>query len=163
MIEKRCPHCGEVKASTEFHTNNTKKDGLAGYCKVCSRELYKGYKKTYFDRHPEAHRNTYTKHKDTALRSSKHYRESRLALLWELKTPCVKCGETRKCSIQFHHIDPADKEVNLSNGNIGKERIKVEVKKCVCLCANCHLEFHYIYGHHPDNPKEALEKYLKED
>jgi hypothetical protein len=73
----------------------------------------------------------------------------------------VKCGETRKCSIQFHHINPDDKEVSLSHGSIGKERIKKEVKKCICLCANCHLEFHYIYGHKPNNPEKDLEEYLK--
>lgn len=160
MIEKKCPHCGEIKPTSEFGVNRTRKDGLAGYCKVCSRELYKGYKKTYFDRHPDAHRNAYHKHKEVALKINKKYRESRLELLWSLKTPCVKCGETRKCSIQFHHINPDDKSVNLSNGSVGKARILEESKKCVCLCANCHEEFHYIYGHKPENPEEALKEYL---
>lgn len=161
VIEKRCPHCGQIKSISEFGKNKTRKDGLSGYCKVCNNEVYKVYKKTYFERHPEAHKNAYHKDIERALRNSKNYRQSRLDLLWSLKTPCVKCGEDRKCSIQFHHINPQDKDVNLSHGSIGKERIKEEVKKCVCLCANCHLEFHYIYGHKPDNPEEALKEYLK--
>ena len=158
--EKRCPHCGIVKPTSEYGVNRTRKDGLSGYCKSCSRELYKHYKKTYFERHPDAHRNAYHKHRESALKTSKTYRASRLDLLWSLKTPCVKCGETRKCSIHFHHIVPDNKSVNLSSPSIGKERILEEVKKCVCLCANCHEEYHYIYGSNPENPEETLKKYL---
>lgn len=163
MIVKKCPRCGEVKSASEFGINRNRKDGLAGYCKVCTRELYKGYKQTYFERHPDAHRNAYHRHKDNALRNSKNYRNSRLELLWSLKTPCLKCGEDRKCSIHFHHIDPSTKSVSLSHGSVGKARILEEVKKCVCLCANCHEEFHYIYGHHPDSPIDALKEYLGEE
>lgn len=163
VSEKKCPRCGEVKNASEFGVNRTRKDGLSGYCKVCSRELYKGYKKTYFERHPEAHKNAYHKDKERALVNHKNYRDSRLELLWSLKTPCVKCGEDRKCSIHFHHINPSEKSVNLSHGSIGKAKIVEEVKKCVCLCANCHEEFHYIYGHHPERPIEALNEYLGED
>lgn len=160
MTEKKCPRCGEFKPVSEFGVNRSKKDGLAGYCKSCTHDLYKGYKKTYFERHPDARRNAYHKNKVTAMRGSKNYRTSRLELLWSLKTPCVKCGEDRKCSIHFHHIDPKDKEINLSHGSIGKARIIEEVKKCVCLCANCHEEFHYIYGHKPEHPVDALKEYL---
>ena len=38
-----------------------------------------------------------------------------------------------------------------------------EIKKCVCLCSNCHDEFHYFYGDHPNDPVEALTKYLEGD
>ena len=163
MIEKKCPRCGVVKSSTEFGVNRTRKDGLAGYCKDCSREMYKGYKNTYFERHPDAHRNAYHKRRDQALKNSKNYRNSRLELLWSLKSPCVKCGEERKCSIDFHHIDPTDKKVTLSSPSIGKSVILEEVKKCVCLCKNCHSEFHYLYGHQPENPVETLKEYLGEE
>ena len=164
MIEKRCPHCGEVKSSTEFYANNSRRDGLAGYCKVCQKELARvRYRKTHAPKRKLTDREHYAKHKEQHLKNHKRYREGRLQFLWSLKTPCVKCGETRKCSIQFHHIDPSEKTVDLSNGSVGKSRMVEEIKKCVCLCSNCHLDFHYIYGHHPDKPKEALENYLKEE
>ena len=35
-----------------------------------------------------------------------------------------------------------------------------EVKKTVCLCANCHKEFHHFYGIKPLNPVKDLEEYL---
>lgn len=163
IIEKKCPHCNTVKPVFEFGVNRNKKDGLSVYCKACTRELYKGYKQTYFERHPDAHRNAYHKNKDRALKNSKTYREARLELLWSLKTPCVKCGEDRKCAIDFHHIDPTTKTVTLSSPSIGKSTILQEVKKCICLCKNCHAEFHYLYGHQPENPVEALKKYLGEE
>lgn len=39
--EKRCPHCGETKPATEFHTNNQISDGLHTRCKPCTREYRK--------------------------------------------------------------------------------------------------------------------------
>ncbi|MFF0317534.1 endonuclease VII domain-containing protein [Micromonospora sp. NPDC005252] len=34
--EKACPQCKRVLASTEFHRDRRRKDGLAFYCKVCA-------------------------------------------------------------------------------------------------------------------------------
>lgn len=158
--EKKCSRCGVIKPVSEFHRNASRKDGLSAYCKSCTSNLYPNYKKAYRAKQPNAYVNEYKNHRDRALRNSKNYRKSRLELLWSLKTPCAKCGETRKCSIHFHHIDPSRKEISLAHGSVGKARILEEVKKCICLCANCHEEFHYIYGHQPEHPIESLEEYL---
>lgn len=80
------------------------------------------------------------------------------------KKPCQKCGEQRLYLIQFHHIDPATKKFGISDGLL-KRKIEIceeEVKKCVCLCSNCHDEFHYFYGANPEDPVNALKEYLKE-
>lgn len=161
MIEKKCARCGEIKSVSEFGKNRSRKDGLNVYCKSCVSKLYPAYKKSYYERNPNVHKKRYYKDKERSLENSKNYRMSRLELLWSLKTPCAKCGEDRKCSIHFHHIDPKEKDVCLSHGSVGKARIMEEVKKCVCLCANCHEEFHYLYGHKPEHPVEALQEYLK--
>jgi predicted HNH restriction endonuclease len=42
------------------------------------------------------------------------------------------------------------------------ETIDSEIKKCVCLCSNCHKEFHYFYGTKPKQPEKDLEHYLRE-
>lgn len=78
------------------------------------------------------------------------------------KHPCEKCGETRLYLIQFHHIDPATKSFCIGANATAKkdEVLQAEVKKCVCLCSNCHDEFHYLYGSKPKNPIEALKEYL---
>ncbi len=161
MIEKRCGRCGEIKPLSEFTRNKSRRDGLNVYCKSCVSKIYPAYKKTYRMRKTDAYVNDYVNHRERHLSDRHKYLDSRLELLWSLKTPCVKCGEDRKCSIHFHHIDPNEKTVNLSHGSMGKARMLEEAKKCVCLCANCHEEFHYIYGHKPGHPVEALQEYLE--
>ena len=81
------------------------------------------------------------------------------------KHPCEKCGESRLYLIQFHHIDPDTKEFCIGAQATSKtiDVLEREVKKCVCLCSNCHNEFHYFYGAKPKNPVQALEEYLKEN
>ena len=36
---KRCPRCKEEKPRSEFGRNQNRRDGLADYCKVCSRAI----------------------------------------------------------------------------------------------------------------------------
>ena len=36
MVKKVCSKCGELKESTEFNKDKTKKDGLKGYCRACA-------------------------------------------------------------------------------------------------------------------------------
>ena len=56
---------------------------------------------------------------------------------------CQICGYN-KCSsaLEFHHLNPEEKEGIVSNsyGTI-KESLK-EAKKCILICANCHREVH---------------------
>lgn len=59
---------------------------------------------------------------------------------------CFICGYS-KCSkaLEFHHINPDEKEFNF--GEImarpkSWDKIVVELRKCVCLCSNCHREVH---------------------
>ena len=81
--------------------------------------------------------------------------------LFSLKTPCAKCGETRPHIIQFHHINPADKEHDMARiKKYPADVVISEVKKCVCLCANCHFEYHFFYGNKPKDPVGTLEEYL---
>ena len=77
------------------------------------------------------------------------------------KTPCLKCGEDRKYVIHYHHIDHSTKEFTLGQKMThSKEHIDKEINKCVCLCANCHTEFHHLYGQNPKDAKKCLEEYL---
>ena len=60
---------------------------------------------------------------------------------------CVKCGDTRSYVLDYHHINPEEKDetiARLVSNNATEERIKQEIAKCVVLCANCHREFHYL-------------------
>lgn len=57
---------------------------------------------------------------------------------------CEICGYD-KCidALEFHHLDPKEKEFGISNGNIKSlEKLKKEADKCILLCSNCHRELH---------------------
>lgn len=89
-------------------------------------------------------------------------REKRQEFNRKWKQPCEKCGESRLYLIQFHHIDPKAKSFCIGSMVSAKtdKDLENEVKKCVCLCSNCHDEFHYFYGKTPKNPVASLEEYL---
>jgi Zn finger protein HypA/HybF involved in hydrogenase expression len=58
---------------------------------------------------------------------------------------CKKCGDIRPYVLDFHHINPSEKEFDLGDAtkyNIA--RLKLELEKCITLCRNCHSEFHYL-------------------
>ena len=99
--------------------------------------------------------------KQRDLQSQYNFVSKRREWIESLKTPCKKCGETRKYVMHWHHINPENKEFAISSGCIqSKEKILKEKEKCICLCANCHSEFHHFYGIKPKNPQKDLEEYL---
>lgn len=143
---KKCIRCGEVKGESEFSKDKQKKDGLTSYCKQCLSVT---------------HQNYYQNHKDKSKEMTSRSIQNRNELVVALKSNCVKCGENRHYVLDFHHIDPSTKKFNLGLNSIkDKTKIIEEASKCVCLCRNCHQEFHYLYGVKPKNPVEALSDYL---
>lgn len=56
---------------------------------------------------------------------------------------CERCNYN-KCleALEFHHINPDEKDFTISKGIKNIESLKVEVDKCILLCANCHREEH---------------------
>ena len=59
--------------------------------------------------------------------------------------PCVKCGCSKFYLIDFHHLNPAEKDFTIGeNPRVKMETLMKEIDKCVSLCSNCHREFHYL-------------------
>lgn len=57
---------------------------------------------------------------------------------------CKYCGEDDFFKLVFHHIDPNQKEFEISRIiDNGWYRIEKEIKKCELVCYNCHQELHY--------------------
>ena len=54
------------------------------------------------------------------------------------------CGYN-KCidALEFHHINPEEKEFGVSQYPYGWERLKKELDKCILVCSNHHKEIHY--------------------
>lgn len=156
---KQCPTCGVTKSKSEFGKNSSATDGLFYQCKECKRaydrQLYAKKreiilaqkKKEYHDKH------------DFFLEYNRAYDKKRRERALRLKTPCVKCGESRLYVIDYHHIDPKTKLYTVNqviHCKVGKD----EIKKCVCLCRNCHTEYHHLYGNRPEHPIETLTEYI---
>jgi predicted HNH restriction endonuclease len=58
---------------------------------------------------------------------------------------CSRCGYNKcKRALSFHHLDPSKKDFGLSARGLTRswEKTKVELDKCILLCANCHMEVH---------------------
>jgi hypothetical protein len=61
------------------------------------------------------------------------------------KGGCLLCGESEPCCLVAHHVDPSEKEYEI--GFMRKclmkvDKIVAELKKCVCVCHNCHSKVH---------------------
>lgn len=56
---------------------------------------------------------------------------------------CVKCGY-KNClqALEFHHLDPSQKDFTISNCDLRLAEAIEESKKCILICSNCHKEFH---------------------
>lgn len=56
---------------------------------------------------------------------------------------CLKCGNDNIFSLCFHHINPKEKEIKITDlFHRNWNRIEYEVKKCELMCQNCHQELH---------------------
>ncbi len=55
---------------------------------------------------------------------------------------CQICGYDRcQAALEFHHVDPQTKQFGLARcGAHSFEKLRLEVRKCVLLCSNCHAE-----------------------
>ena len=62
---------------------------------------------------------------------------------WKGTLKCSRCGESDHACLDFHHSNPAEKEVGVIR-QITKSMSSVlrELKKCVVVCANCHRRIH---------------------
>lgn len=65
---------------------------------------------------------------------------------------CQICGYN-KCSgaLEFHHLDPMQKDFQISACSKSFETLKQEVDKCILVCANCHREIHAGITEIPQN------------
>ncbi len=56
---------------------------------------------------------------------------------------CQLCGyDTYNGALEFHHLDPSEKDFQVNQRLRSWENIKKEIGKCILLCANCHREVH---------------------
>lgn len=84
----------------------------------------------------------------TKIKSKENY-DNKAEALKILKSAigCKKCGEKRHYMLDFHHRNPEEKEVVISDcTRKSLHALLEELKKCDILCSNCHREWHYLYN-----------------
>lgn len=71
-------------------------------------------------------------------------KETKHRLIQFLGGRCFSCGYDKcEAALDFHHKDPTQKRVMVSDLLCGNFEVAIEeAKKCVLLCANCHREQH---------------------
>lgn len=71
-------------------------------------------------------------------------REHKIRVVEYYGNQCHDCKtQYEPCVYDLHHIDPTEKEFGLAQYLDRRwEKIQVELKKCVMLCANCHRKRH---------------------
>lgn len=74
---------------------------------------------------------------------SRRRRKMKAILVAEAGGTCRLCGYAGSMgALEFHHLDPSEKrfELNAKGVALSIETLRVEARKCVLLCSNCHAE-----------------------
>jgi hypothetical protein len=113
---KLCRRCGTTKHNSEFYRRRKGSD-LVAYCKPCMN--------------------------NQAVERQRHLKQEAIDYKGG---SCERCGYN-KCpaALEFHHTDPTQKDFSIShtkNANLN-DTIRLELDKCIVLCANCHREEHW--------------------
>lgn len=112
---KYCPRCDSKKHVDEFYDRRGKKGGSV-YCKMCT--------------------------KNEAI--ERQNKLKKLAVTYK-GGKCELCGYDKYIgALEFHHKNPEEKDFGIGNLKSYKltDIIKLELDKCMLLCANCHRETH---------------------
>jgi hypothetical protein len=129
---KKCSDCKEIKAVTEFNKNKAKKDGYGSKCRDCM----KIYRKAHYLANPER-----IKANVQAAREERKRGIEKYLLEYLLEHPCIDCGNNDPRVLEFDHINPALKTINVSQllgGDHIWSTVYEEIVKCEVRCANCH-------------------------
>lgn len=113
------------------------------------KEVMQEYQKRYWDKKPIEEKQAMARRINQQRKQRRHDRKRKAIQLKGGK--CQKCGYD-KCiaALAFHHRDPSTKDTIKTYD--AKESlwarkwsfILKEIEKCDLLCANCHMEEHYL-------------------
>lgn len=148
-----CSKCHSTKEiqGTHLRNNNFKncceiKEKEKRQCLICGKSFFlkdKGYARKYcYDCSPSQSEVS----RSAVITQIRHSIKKQLVDYKGGK--CEKCGYN-KClgALQFHHINPEEKDFEITTkykeGFYDMQEMYKEVDKCKLLCANCHAEEHF--------------------
>lgn len=113
---KVCAKCKTLKPNDDFY-KKTQGHQTNAYCKECTKAAVNDLKRKF---------------KKSCI---------------EYKGGCCSICNYSKCdtALEFHHLDPKEKDFTIADTVTYKftDSIKLELDKCILVCANCHRELHY--------------------
>lgn len=132
---KLCSKCKQELPVENFRWRNKTKGTLHSQCKQCESEAEKiRYAQSKERRTSVNERALLTKEKNQQI--VEEFRSC----------GCQKCGEKRSYVLDFHHKIPDEKTNTIAHmiKSSSEKNLRLELQKCIILCANCHREFHYF-------------------
>lgn len=110
------------------------------------KEYLKQWEEQNRDKRRQYRKNAYKNNKEANKAKGYRWRSKVRFNFQEFKATlkCVHCGENDPICLDFHHIDPSQKDRDVTKGmsSWGYKRIMEEIQKCIVLCANCHRKEH---------------------
>lgn len=74
---------------------------------------------------------------------------------------CGICNYNKSLrALEFHHVNPEEKEFSFNSKCRSWKKIVSELKKCVMVCSNCHAEIHDNITEIPDDIQRFDESYI---
>lgn len=141
-IYYQCDNCNGIFHTTIHWIRNRTYDDGKLYCTKCACKIYNSGENCYLYNHNK------TDEERILSRNSRQDYEWKLGVLQRDNYTCFKCGKN-KSNVVAHHLD---------GYNWCKEK-RYDITNGVCLCQQCHSEFHNIYGY-GDNTQQQFEEWL---
>ncbi len=103
---------------------------------IVHKEKHKEYSRKYYEKNKE---------KVIATTQATNFRGKAKWDLYKASLKCARCAENHIATLDFHHLDPNEKEHEVSKLISSRMFTKAykEIKKCAVLCSNCHRKLHY--------------------
>lgn len=125
---KHCPSCQTNKPTTDFASNQYRKDGLQTACRQCQKKW-------------SAARYQLTKKEHNESNIRRRIRNQIAVYDYLKEKSCVDCGNDNPVVLTFDHVRGKKfREVsNLVKWSYGLKTIFDEIAKCEIRCFNCHM------------------------
>ena len=113
---KKCIICNEVKTKNDFYFRKNRNNYL-GHCKRCHNYM-----------------------------QVMKLRKNKLKIIDYMGGKCYDCNMIGlPCIYDLHHLNPSQKDRKISSmSQKAFDNIKIELDKCILLCANCHRKRHFM-------------------
>lgn len=128
-METKC--CTKCKEDLPVSCFNKKKDNLQTFCIECNKK--------YLRQHYLDNKASYIAKARTNTRKYKNQYQD-----YKAQLQCQRCSEDSPSCLDFHHVDPDQKDYAISKAIRTKtlKAIQEELNKCAVLCSNCHRKYH---------------------